>query len=75
MLMHVDEFRLFLTQRQAVAAEAELNRIAERRAADDFNLRAVAKSHFEQSPAQGRIAACRRPLRQRRLPKTHPDRP
>src|SRR5580704_8732294 len=40
-----------------VAAEAEFDRIAHRRPADDFHLGAIAKAHFQQPPADIRIAA------------------
>jgi hypothetical protein len=46
-----------------IPAKAELNRIAQRRSADDFNMRAIAKTHFQQPatklhiPADGENAA------------------
>ena len=43
-----------------VAAEAELDRVAEGRAADDLDAGAVAEAHFEQSPAYLRVD--RRPV-------------
>jgi hypothetical protein len=42
-----------------VAAKTELNRIAKWSATNDFNLNAIAESHFEQSAAKVMIAADR----------------
>jgi len=40
-----------------IPAQAELNRIAQRRSADDFYVSAVAKAHFQQTPAKLDVAA------------------
>ena len=51
--------RLFATKAQAIAAESELDRIAQRRSADDFNIRAVAEAHLQQPATNFRIASDR----------------
>ncbi|HWE03624.1 MAG TPA: hypothetical protein VG326_14560 [Tepidisphaeraceae bacterium] len=48
---------LLFTKGQMVAAEAELDGIAHRRSTNDLHLRAIAKTHFEQAPANFRITA------------------
>jgi D-arabinose 5-phosphate isomerase GutQ len=40
-----------------IAAKTKLDRVAKRGAADDFNLNAVAESHFEQAATKVVIAA------------------
>jgi hypothetical protein len=48
---------LLIAKGEAVAAEAELDRIAQRSSADHFNLRPVAEAHFQQATADIGIAA------------------
>jgi hypothetical protein len=45
------------TEGQVVAAEAELDRVTQRSAANDFHLGPVAESHFQQPTANFGIAA------------------
>jgi len=42
---------LFFAEGQMVAAQAEFDWIAQRSAADDFDLRAVAEAHLQKPPA------------------------
>jgi hypothetical protein len=49
--------RLLIAKREAIATETKFNRIAQRCPAEDFYLCTAAKSHFEQSATQFRIAA------------------
>jgi hypothetical protein len=51
-----DIARVFAAQAKTVAAETELNWIAEGRPADDLYRDAVAESHFEHPPAELLIA-------------------
>jgi hypothetical protein len=55
-LFHVDEFRLFIAQREAVTAETKLDGIAQRRAANHLHGGSVAKAHLQQPAAQILIA-------------------
>ncbi|HMB94643.1 MAG TPA: hypothetical protein VKK61_01255 [Tepidisphaeraceae bacterium] len=50
------ELGLLIAKRETIATQAELDRIAHRGAADDFDVGAVAETHFEQSTAQILIA-------------------
>jgi hypothetical protein len=47
---------LFFAEGQVIAAEAEFNRVAQRRPANDLDLGAVAKAHLQQPTANLRIA-------------------
>lgn len=47
---------LFFPEAQVVAAQAEFDRIAHRRPANDLDARAVAKAHLQQPTAEIRIA-------------------
>jgi len=49
--------RLLVAQGKVIAAEAELDRVAEGRPADDLDGRAVAESHLEQAAADFGVAA------------------
>ena len=51
---------LFFAEGQMVASQAEFNGVAKRRPANDFDLGAVAKAHFQQAAANLRIAANRK---------------
>jgi hypothetical protein len=48
---------LLVAQRKAVSAQAKFDRIAQRRATEDFYPGTVAKAHFQQPAAQFRVAA------------------
>ncbi|CAN5518593.1 hypothetical protein BH09PLA1_BH09PLA1_25680 [soil metagenome] len=48
---------LLVAEGKEVAAKTEFNRIAKRRAADDFDARTVAEAHLKQTPFDFRIAA------------------
>jgi hypothetical protein len=52
-----NECRLFISKRQAVASQAELDRIAHRRSADDFNVRPIAEAHLQQTTLEFAIAS------------------
>ena len=49
--------RLLFSQGQMIPAQTELNRIAQRRAADDLYVSTVAEAHFQQTPAKLYVAA------------------
>ena len=49
--------RLLISQRQVISAQSELDRIAQRRAADDFYMRAVAEAHLQQPATNVAVAA------------------
>ena len=51
-----DVLRLFLAEAQAIPAQAEFDRITERRPADKFDAGGVAEAHFEQSSAEFAVA-------------------
>ena len=51
---------LFVTKAQMIAAEAELNRIAQRCSPDNFDTGAVAEAHLQQATAQFRISPHRK---------------
>jgi hypothetical protein len=48
---------LLIAKGKVVAADAEFDGIAHGRAADYFDLGAIAKTHFEQAPAHLGVAA------------------
>jgi hypothetical protein len=46
---------LIAAKRKVIAAESKFNRITQRRPANDFDRRAVAKTHLQQSPPNIRL--------------------
>lgn len=52
----LNKLRLLVAEGKEIAAEAELDRIAERSAANDFDGRAVAEAHLEEPAAQFGVA-------------------
>jgi hypothetical protein len=55
-LRDLHKARLLASQRKVIAAQTELDRIAQRRPADDFDLRAVAEAHLQQPAAKVGVA-------------------
>jgi hypothetical protein len=53
---HSNVAGLGITQGERITAKAKLDRITQRRAADDFNTRAIAKAHLQKPPPKLRIA-------------------
>jgi len=53
---NLNEPRLFGAEGQVISAQAELDGVTERGAADDFDSSAVAEAHLKESPAQFGIA-------------------
>ena len=53
---HLDPFRLLQTQRQVIAAQAELDRIAERGSTHHLDARAVTEAHLQQPTAHVGVA-------------------
>lgn len=51
---------LLVAKAEVISAEAEFNRIAQRRPPDNFDAGAVAETHFQQPAAQFRISAHRK---------------
>jgi hypothetical protein len=49
--------RLFFTQGKTIAAQPELNRVAQRRSPDHLYVSAAGEAHFQQAPAKIDIAA------------------
>jgi hypothetical protein len=49
--------RLFISERQMVSAQPELDRIAQGRPANDFDVRAVAEAHLQQTATNVKVAA------------------
>ena len=59
LLRNRHKLRLLVAKGQAVPAQAELDRIAQWRSANDFHIRAARETHFQQTPANVRIATDR----------------